>query len=123
MTAKVERYQAGLFQSVELTEDIPWEPYSPKFAETEEEARAASSVTALRVAVPCRMDSSKDGEEVYPQRSPILMEWCVAVASRLVQSHVLIELLVDEDLASRLVAAVNIESDMRNRGRSRWEIG
>ena len=99
MTAEVERYQAGLFQSVELTEDIPWEPYSPKFAETEEEARAASSVVALWVAVPCRTDSSKDGEEVYPQRSPILTEWCVAVASRLVQSHVPIELSVDEDLA------------------------
>jgi hypothetical protein len=100
MTAEVERYQAGLFQSVELTEDIPWEPYSPKFAETEEEARAASSVMALRVAVPRRTDSSEDGEEVYPQRSPILTERYVAVASRLVQSHVPIELSVDEDLAS-----------------------
>ena len=104
MTAEVERYQAGLFQSVELTKDVPWEPYSPKFAETEDAARAARSVMALRVAVPRRKDSSEDEEENYPQRSPILTERCVAVASRLAQCQVPIELSVDEDLASRLVA-------------------
>ena len=58
--------------------------------------------------------ASKAEEEVYPRHSPILTEHCVAVASRLSQSQVPVELSVDEDLASRLIAAVNIESDARN---------
>ena len=102
--AEVERYQAGLLQSVELTEDVPWEPYSPKFAETEAAACAAHSVMALRVRVPHRKDSSthssEDEVENYPQRSPILMEHCVAVVSHLAQTQVPIELSVDKDLPS-----------------------
>ena len=118
MADKVKRYQAGLLQSVELTEDIPWEPYSEKFAETEAAARAARSVTAPRVPVPRSMasstHSSEEEEEVNPQHPPILTEHCIAVASRLSQSQAMVELSDDEDLASRLVAAINIESDARN---------
>jgi hypothetical protein len=44
---EIERYQSGLLQAVELTVDIPWEPYSMKFAKTEVAARAAHSVMAL----------------------------------------------------------------------------
>jgi hypothetical protein len=58
--------------------------------------------------------ASEAEEEVYPQHSPILTERCIAVASRLSQSQVPVELLVDKDLASRLIAAVNIESDTWN---------
>ena len=115
---EVERYQAGLLQSVELTKDVPWEPYSEQFAETEAAARAARSVTAPRVTVPRPMrnhtQSSDEEEEVSPQRPPILTDRCIAVAHRLTQSQATVELLDDEDLASQLVAAVNIESDARN---------
>jgi hypothetical protein len=61
--------------------------------------------------------SSKEEEEHYPQHSDILTEHYIAVVSQLMQSQVLIELSelsVDKDLALRLVAAVNIESDARN---------
>jgi hypothetical protein len=119
MVDEVERYQAGLLQSDELTEDVPWEPYSEKFAETEAAACAARSVMAPQVTVPRSMSSpthlSEEEEEVYPQCSPILMEHCIAVASCLSQSQAMVELSDDEDLASRLVAAINIESNARNR--------
>jgi hypothetical protein len=83
---EIERYQTGLLQEVELTEDAPWEPYFMKFTETEAAALTAHSVMALRVQVPCcLMDSathsSKEEEEYYPQHSPILTEHCIAVAS------------------------------------------
>ncbi|KAI2511639.1 hypothetical protein MHU86_2705 [Fragilaria crotonensis] len=48
-TDEIDQYQSGVFQSVELTEKIPWEPYSAKFAETEDAARSAKTVSAVRV--------------------------------------------------------------------------
>ncbi len=50
--AEIERYQAGHLQSVELTENMLWEPYSAKFAETEQAARVAPSVSAVCVTIP-----------------------------------------------------------------------
>ena len=49
--------------------------------------------------------SSEEEEEYYPQHSPILIEHWIAVVSQLAQSQVPIELLVDKDLALRLIAA------------------
>ena len=46
---EIEQYQTGMLQFVELTENVPWEPYSSKFAETEDAARAGRTVTAVRV--------------------------------------------------------------------------
>ena len=48
---EVERYHAGELQSVELTEDSPWEPYSTKFAEREVQARKRFTL-AVRVTRP-----------------------------------------------------------------------
>jgi hypothetical protein len=50
-------------------------------------------------------------ENSTPQRSPILTQRCVAVASRLFQSQDAIELSHEDDLAVRLIAAINIEAD------------
>jgi hypothetical protein len=44
---EIDQYQLGEFQSVGLTEKIPWEPYSDKFAETEDAARSAKTVSAF----------------------------------------------------------------------------
>ena len=38
---EIERYCDGELQLVELTADMPWEPYSSKFAEREKAARAS----------------------------------------------------------------------------------
>ena len=111
---EIQRYQTGLLQSVELTSNVPWEPYSPTFAETENAARASPSVAALRVTIPRIHDSSEvldsDENPTHPQRPTMSDERCLAVAKRLQRSNDLVELL-DSDLAARLVAAVNIESD------------
>ena len=57
---------------------------------------------------------SKEEEEVNPQHSQILTEHCIAVAHCLSQSQATVEILDDADLASRLVVAINVESDARN---------
>ena len=79
--AEIERYQAGHLQSVELTDNMPWEPYSAKFAETEQAARAAPSVSAVRVTIPRQLvfdQAAEEEEEIcYQQRfqrPPILDE-------------------------------------------------
>jgi Reverse transcriptase (RNA-dependent DNA polymerase) len=111
---EIARYQSGLLQAVELTENVPWEPYSTKFADTEAAARAARSVTTLRVTFPHSLPSNEEMEEENPQRSPVLSDRCIAVASRLSTSQDSIELSDDdENLAGRLIAAINIESDAR----------
>jgi hypothetical protein len=46
-------------------------------------------------------------------RPPILTQCCVAVVSRLSQSQDAVELSYEDDLAVRLIAAVNIEADAR----------
>ena len=70
---EIERYHAGHLQSVELTDNLPWEPYSAKFAETETAARAAPSIAALRVIIPrtnLPQFETEEEEEYrsYPQR-------------------------------------------------------
>ena len=96
---EIERYQIGLLQSVELTENVPWEPYSTKFADIETAARAARSVQALRVTIPRpkAMLVSEETEADYPQQSPVLNDRCIAVATRLSNSHDTVELLDHED--------------------------
>jgi hypothetical protein len=74
---------------------------------------------ALQVTVPRSMIAnnharSEGKEEDYPQHSPVLTDWCIAVAAHLSESQYPVELLVDkEDLVARLIAAVNIKSDAR----------
>ena len=110
---EVERYQDGLLQSVELTANTPWEPYSSKFAEDETAARSARFVAAPRVTFP-RVPDSESGfreeeeEDDNPRRPPILDHRSIAVATRLEGSNFSIELSEEEDLAVRLIAAVNI---------------
>ena len=113
---EIARYHAGHLQSVELTDNIPWEPYSEKFAETETAARAAPSISALRVLIPrpnLHQFETEEEENEYssnPQR-PLLMDaYHIADISRL-ERCAPIELSEGEELASRLVSAINIESD------------
>jgi hypothetical protein len=49
---EIKRYRDGKLQSVELTADMPWEPYLSKFAEREKAARASRSTSAVRVTSP-----------------------------------------------------------------------
>lgn len=111
---EIQRYQAGLLQSVELTANIPWEPYSPKFAEKEQAAKATASVAAVRVTIPRVhvVDDALGSERnaPYPQRPLISDERCLAIATRLARSNDLIE-FSDSELATRLIAAINVESD------------
>ena len=111
---EIQRYQAGLLQSVELTANLPWEPYSPKFAETEQAAKAITSVAAVTVTIP-RVHVVDDtlgseGNAPYPQRPTILDERCLAIATRVARSNDFIE-FSDSELATRLIAAINVESD------------
>jgi hypothetical protein len=115
---EIQRFQTGQLQSVELTDSMPWEPYSTKFAETEEAARLAPSVSAIRVTIPRhRVANSKpeeEEEEVYrsnPQRPFILDEHQLNVASRLERAGTMIELADDDELMARLVSAVNVMSE------------
>jgi len=99
---EISRYQEGLLQSVELTANMPWEPYSTKFAETEAAARSAPSVSAIRVTIPQarapRHALEEEEEEDHyrsnnPQRPLILDERQIAVASRLELAASMIELV------------------------------
>ena len=115
-TVEIEQYQSGVLQSVELTEKVPWEPYSSKFAETEDAARSAKTVAAIRVTHDTHIRNtcvnaceSEEDCTCTPWRAPILTERCVAVASRLSLQRPA-ELCDEDELASRLVAAVNVES-------------
>ena len=116
-TSEIEQYQSGVLQSVELTENTPWEPYSTKFEETEEAARSAKTVAAVRVTHGTHVRDSCVNECVSEEdctctatwRAPILTERCVAVATRLSLQNPA-ELRDADDLASRLVSAVNVES-------------
>jgi hypothetical protein len=65
---ELDRYHEGLLQHVELTANLPWEPYSAKFAETEEAARKAPSVSALRVTIPLTSASVHKPEEEEEDR-------------------------------------------------------
>ena len=110
---EIERYRAGQFQSVELTEDIPWEPYSNKFAEREVAARAQRKTSAVRVTSPHPKHVTKLTNEAEERTNPrrlwnrIGEERCIAVVSRLALSMEPIELSDEMDLADRLIAAIN----------------
>jgi len=111
---EVERYRAGQFQSLVLTEDIPWEPYSEKFAEREVVARAKRNTSAVRVesprTKPCATLAHAAEEEDTPRRpwSSTSEERCIAVASRWAKSLETIDLIEEDELATRLIAAVNV---------------
>jgi hypothetical protein len=49
------------------------------------------------------------------QKPPILTQQCIAAASQLFQSQDAVELLYEDDLAARLIVAVNIEADATSR--------
>ena len=59
---ELEQYWAGQFQSVELTENIPWEPYSDTYAKHEIAARSASAVSSPRPKQPVEL--TNEAEEV-----------------------------------------------------------
>ncbi len=114
---EIQRYHAvGQLQSIELTDNLPWEPYSATFAETETAARARPSVSAVYVVISRPKPSNfgdKEEEEEYtsnPQRPYLMDERQISVASRL-QTSEPIELTDEEELARRLVAAINVESE------------
>ena len=48
---ELERYQAGFLQTIEHTADVPWEPYSPKFTETELVAQTHNSVAVYDTCI------------------------------------------------------------------------
>jgi hypothetical protein len=105
---ELERYRAGHFQSVELTEDNPWEPYSVKFAEREVAIRSTSSVTRPRLPA---VSLTHEAEEVMQPRRPFNPNRearSIAVATRMTTSETSIELSEETDLAVRLIAAVNV---------------
>ena len=112
--SEIDNYQMGTLQFAELTEKTPWEPYSSKFAVSENAVRNGRNVTAVRVTHDthnrhtCGGCESEASCSCKPRLNPILTERCVAVASRLPQEPP--ELYSDDELAFRLVAAVNVES-------------
>jgi hypothetical protein len=114
---ELKQYDDGHLQSVELTENIPWEPDSTRFAESEKAARAAPSVSAVRVTIPrpkvSDIRSEEEEERAYHrfQRPTILEERELKVASRLDASNSPIELADEDQLAARVVAVVNVGSE------------
>jgi hypothetical protein len=64
---EIERYRDGELQSVELTADVPWEPYSSKFAEMEKAARASRATSAVQVTNPCSPTREDEEEEEEPE--------------------------------------------------------
>jgi hypothetical protein len=103
---ELELYWAGQFQSIELTEDTPWEPYSEKFAEPEGAARAAWRVSAMQVTFPRpnegnHLDEAEEEDEntsLLPQRfwNPVKEAHCIAFASRWAMSRDAIKLAEEE---------------------------
>jgi hypothetical protein len=111
MAEEIEQYTNGLFQEAVLTKDVPWEPYSTQFEMAETIAHAAcAAVTNMS----CFHGSHASTPEEEMLKPPILTQRCVAVASRLFQSQDAVELLYENDLAARLIAAVNIEADAKS---------
>ena len=114
---EIKRSHDGTLQSVELTENIPLEPYSTRFADSEKAARAAPSVSVVCVTIPqpkvSNMKSEEEEERAYHrfQRPLILEERELAVNSRLDVSNCPIELADKDILAARIVAAVNVGPD------------
>jgi hypothetical protein len=117
MAKEIEQNTNGLFQEAVLTEDIPWEPYSTKFATAENTERS----TCAAVQNMTYSDGSHGSHESHgsmpeeeTMKPPILTQCCIVVVSRLSQSQDAIELSYEDDLVARLIAAVNIEADATN---------
>jgi hypothetical protein len=120
MDEEIERYRDSELQSVELTADMPWEPYSSKFTERERAARASHSTSAVRVTSPCPPNhvtlKAKAEEEVETVHSPqrplnlIAEVRCVTTVSQLAVSRASHDDWEETDLGSQLVAAVNATS-------------
>jgi hypothetical protein len=111
MAKEIEQYTNGLFQEAVLTKDIPWEPYSTQFEMAETIARGVrTAVTNMS----CFHGSHASTPEEEIQKPPILTQRCIAVASRLFQSQDAVELLYEDNLVARLIAAVNIEADAKS---------
>lgn len=66
---ELERYYAGEWQSVELTADLPWEPYSSKFAKMEAHActRTTSTVQVTGPRPTTIRWKDKAEEELEPE--------------------------------------------------------
>jgi hypothetical protein len=121
---EIERYREGSLQSVELTSDTPWEPYSEKFAQQEQVARGTCAVSTVHGNTSPRSRLSHEEEEkdeadaeeddYFPSDrrpyDPMSEARCIAVASRWAQSRDVIELADEETLAERLIAAMSIVS-------------
>jgi predicted hotdog family 3-hydroxylacyl-ACP dehydratase len=105
---ELEQYRAGQFQSVELTDNTPWEPYSETFAKREVKARSAAAVASPRTKQPVGLEHEA-GEMMQPRRPFNLSgeERCIAVVNRLASRREPVE-FSEEDLATRLIAAVNV---------------
>jgi hypothetical protein len=81
-TAKeIEDYTNGLFQEAVLTEDIPWEPYSAKFATAESMARTARAAVQNMTSSHGSHGSHGSTPEEEMVKPPILTQRCIAVAS------------------------------------------
>jgi hypothetical protein len=116
MAKEIKDYTNGLFQEAVLTEDIPWEPYSAKFATGESTAHSAhTAVQHMTSSHGSRGSHGSHGStpEEEMVRPLILTQCCIAVVSRLSQSQDAVELSYEDDLAARLIAAVNIDADAR----------
>jgi hypothetical protein len=98
MDEELEWYRDGELRLVELTANMPWEPYSSKFAERERATRASRATSAVHVTSPRPPNhvtwEDKAEEEVEPVHSPccplnlIAEDQCVATVSGLAMSHV-----------------------------------
>ena len=98
---EIEQYRDGQFQSVTLTNDVAWEPYSDAFAKREVAARSASAVSSPR-SKPTPRRSTKAEEVNKPRHSwnPLREERLVSVLSQLTSMQEPIELSDEVDLAT-----------------------
>jgi hypothetical protein len=115
MEEEIERYRAGLFQALELTEAIPWEPYLDSFAARETALQSTSVVTQGSPCPTNAMIHENKAEKIMHPRRPLNLnveQRCVAVINQMALTQTPIELSEDEsDLASRLIAAVNVTAE------------
>jgi hypothetical protein len=108
---EIEHYLVGQFQSVELTGDVPWEPYSATFATRETALRLMSAVNRASSCPENPVYLTDKAEEMINPRRPLNLypeECCVAVVNWMALTQTPIELSNEEDLATRLIVAVNV---------------
>jgi hypothetical protein len=90
MAKEIEQSTSGLFQEAVLTKDIPWEPYSTKFATAENTARSTrAAVQNMTYSNGSHESHESHGSmpEEETMKPPILTQHCIAVALRLSQSR------------------------------------